>query len=86
VVLIEVKTSIKPFIYFKATNRQKRQRAYYKKLWVQKKIVTWYAYRIMVGRHKRITDKWRFFHIDDVGTKMIWNEGMSYKEFVKVIR
>ncbi len=86
VVLIEVKTSIKPLIYFKATGRQRKQKAHYKKLWTTKRIVTWYAYRIMVGRHKKIIDKWRFFHIDDMGSKMVWDEGISYKKFVEAIR
>lgn len=87
VVLIEVKTSVKPLIYLAGGgSRVRKQRAHYRKLWVKKRIVTWYAYRIMVGRHKKIQDKWTFFHINDVGSKIVWDEGIPYDEFLRVIK
>jgi hypothetical protein len=86
VVLFEVKTSIKQSITFSGTSYDQLKR--YRSIWKNERIPTFYAFRWVTSikryndRPFNETDKWRFFHIDNVGKTLKWERGMEWKSFM----
>jgi len=84
---IEVKTSIKKRVQLTAHKREREQVRWYKNLWWNHTISTYYAFRRMGGSPvEDIKDRWRFFHIENVGKGITWSQGMTYQHFVDKLR
>lgn len=86
VILFEVKSSVNRELPF--YGRTYKQLKRYRRIYRENRIPTWYAYRWVTSRKKLngkpLTNKgkWRFFHIRDIKKKLVWNDGLTWKEFM----
>lgn len=83
---IEVKTSKLKRLQF-SHKRERDQLAWYKNLWYNYGIGTWYAFRRMMGTPVNdVRERWRFFHVEQVGKGITWEQGMTYERFVHKLK
>ncbi len=79
---IEVKSTSRGVFYLSS---QKEQSDFYKDRFDEFGMVTCYALRVVKGKRITEEERWRFFWLYDVDTKIVWADGMTLGEFIRYI-